>query len=889
MTERLLRARSLRTLRQSINGRNLVQIDVQDHTTRSALEYRMLEARNTGRGYHIIHFIGHGASDEQGGFLFLEQSPTNESGSIPIDGAYRLAADEFAGIVAQPTVNLVVLNACQSAVGLDVFNGVAEAVLRRGIPAVVGMQVKVLDQTAVEFAQEFYGALALGEPIESALAFARRLIIQATRGAAIDWGIPVLYMIPIEGLRLSLPKSVQPSALRQVLQWATWVMATGLPLLFFYFSLLPPEPIPMTKLFNVAVADFGVVNIATSEPQASDDGQLLAEMAFTKFDARLKQFDDLAGDVDIQHEYIRFIPGATAEERQQEAAILAEKLNADIVIYGNIDASRLPNRLIPEFYVSPRLTGAEESTGPNAFGTPLDVRLPLANNSINRASLNERFVPRLEALTEFMFGLAYYKADIPEKALEQLTRARKVDAWSDTPGQGKEILYLWIGTTHIKRALQDDSVLTPCPSIDVEAANDWTCALMAYEKALSLNNRFARAYVGLGKVWADQAKRTQLGIEIIDCSAYLLAVKNYQQAFSEGMEAAETAIVNIKVHFNTGLAYASAFRNGCGDEYFDPALENLGKAVKAYEENPSMPLVRELGARTYYQLGITNALVEDYPAALYAFDQVVTIADPKSNLQVDQWEAIRWNLELGIAHARTGNYQAMFDSVVRIVIFDPTIDLQDDPWQSIRWSAHVQRGAALEKYAGTNDATLLQDTLDVYKLVVDYYERGNDLEPAVICSAYYGIGSIYNRLNEPLMAVDLLMTSISLVEQGTSDQQSALSPLPWTAYVALGDAYLMLSSEDEAYWRDALSAYEYVVTQFESNAGIDGFTMAKAYFGSGQVYEAQQNYAAAEDNYRKALALPAIDPETEERVQERLRALQSSSVVPQQPIAGYHD
>lgn len=827
MAERLLRARSLPEFVQSLRRRSLVEIDVLANATRTEVQQKLLEARNSDRNFHIIHFIGHGASDG-GGRLLLESSAPD-----PVDW---ITAEDFAELIDQPTVNLVVLNACQSAATLDLFNGVAQAILRRGIPAVVGMQVQVLDRTAVEFAREFYGAWAAGEPVESALAYARRLLGRGKRGAAIDWGIPILYMGPIESLRLSLEKPEVPPALRWLQRVAAlllFLVVTAIPTAIFYRGLLPPEPERMTKLFNVAVADFGQVEGATAPARQSEDGELLSELAFDKLKTRFDQIADLAGDVGLQHAYIGIVPGDTTAARQLAAAELAQKLNADVVVYGNIDTSQLPAHFTPEFYISPRLTGAEESTGPGAFGAPVNVLLPLANSPDNRSRLAGEFIPRMEALTEFMFGLAFFKADLPTEALNQLELARQVKQWPDTPGNGKEVLYLWIGSSLLKRALQGDGIEgPPCPTIAPEASDDWACAQAAYERALGLNPRFARAHIGLGKVWEDQAKRIRLGREIIDCQAYLYAVDEHRKALAPDMEAAETAFVHLKAYLNIGLDYANSYRNGCGDQFYTPALEYLQLAAAEYAKNATVPLVRELGARTFYQLGLVYQSAGKYADALSALTQVTVIAEPDK-------------------------------------------DGYEDPWQAIRWAAQLQRGVTFARLAEAGNATQWQEALAAYRKVTDRYQEGKYFEAAVISDAYYGTGAAYIAMGQPLQALEPLTTSIRLAEAVEPAQLPALNPLPWTAYAALGDAYSALARDDTTRWAAALAAYNRVIQPFETGDFIvDGASAVAAYYGAGQVYEAQGQREQAVDCYQKALSIPALDSQMGQRIEARLQTLQ---------------
>ena len=91
-------------------------------------------------------------------------------------------------------MRLLVLNACEGArTGTeDPFGGVAPELTRRGAPAVVAMQFEITDGAAIQFAREFYLALADGYPVDAAVSAARKAIFAG--GNDIEWGTPVLYL-----------------------------------------------------------------------------------------------------------------------------------------------------------------------------------------------------------------------------------------------------------------------------------------------------------------------------------------------------------------------------------------------------------------------------------------------------------------------------------------------------------------------------------------------------------------------------------------------------------------------------------------------------------------------------------------------------------------------
>ena len=166
----------------------LVVIERLGHATLAALQRRLRRSE-----YHIFHFIGHGGFDErtQDGILLME----DESG-----GARQIGGQELGVLLHdQTSLRLAILNACEGARAShnDPFAGTAQSLVQQGIPAVIAMQFEMADETAILFAHEFYGAIADGYPVDTALAEARKAVF--ARGDNLEWGTPVLYMRAQDG------------------------------------------------------------------------------------------------------------------------------------------------------------------------------------------------------------------------------------------------------------------------------------------------------------------------------------------------------------------------------------------------------------------------------------------------------------------------------------------------------------------------------------------------------------------------------------------------------------------------------------------------------------------------------------------------------------------
>ena len=84
--------------------------------------------------------------------------------------------------------------------GVEPFSGVATALVRAGVPAVLAMQFPISDQAAIAFSREFYRRLASGDALETAVTEGR-LLISRRDPESLEWATPVLYL-RAEGLRL---------------------------------------------------------------------------------------------------------------------------------------------------------------------------------------------------------------------------------------------------------------------------------------------------------------------------------------------------------------------------------------------------------------------------------------------------------------------------------------------------------------------------------------------------------------------------------------------------------------------------------------------------------------------------------------------------------------
>jgi len=117
-------------------------------------------------------------------------------GSMICGGTERLAATEAARMLRRYGANLIVLNACETATGT--WAGLAPALVRAEIPAVVAMQWPIEDQAAIRFSRSFYRTLSMGRTIDECVAEGR-LGASAAHSDPNDWAAPVLFLRSLSG------------------------------------------------------------------------------------------------------------------------------------------------------------------------------------------------------------------------------------------------------------------------------------------------------------------------------------------------------------------------------------------------------------------------------------------------------------------------------------------------------------------------------------------------------------------------------------------------------------------------------------------------------------------------------------------------------------------
>ncbi|OLB75767.1 MAG: hypothetical protein AUI14_20435 [Actinobacteria bacterium 13_2_20CM_2_71_6] len=138
-----------------------------------------------------VLLIAHGRYDpDEGGLVYLE----GEDGlADPVPGSTLGGM-----LVRAQQLRLAVLNLCSGATSVEAepYAGLAQALIGRGVPAVVAMQAQVTDLAAGRFSPFLLDQVARNKTIDEAVATARSHLAPVARHTGIEWSTPVLFLHP---------------------------------------------------------------------------------------------------------------------------------------------------------------------------------------------------------------------------------------------------------------------------------------------------------------------------------------------------------------------------------------------------------------------------------------------------------------------------------------------------------------------------------------------------------------------------------------------------------------------------------------------------------------------------------------------------------------------
>lgn len=341
----------------------------------------------------------------------------------------------------------------------------------------------------------------------------------------------------------------------------------------------------MGGAFNVVVTELAV---AGAEEEV---GLAISEAVYDQIVQDLSEQTDV--DVEVAAPgVVGALSGDTPESRAESAAQLAERVEADVVVFGTVGESEGLTDVAAEFFVSDRgLTGAEELAGVYPLDT---IELATTDPVAVRRSTAERLRPRILALTQLVLGLSHYQLNEYSDA-ETLFEAA-LDSW---PGaNGREVVVSLLGNVN---GLQDD----------LDAAEDY------FAEAMSLDPDYARARFGAAEVAYQRSRGPLCGAS---GEADLAGLEDAVARFEEVIElrGPPLAFIPERARVEIGKIYQCLYLNGGG--HLEEARDMLeGVIADSSDETRLVDLI----ADAHFSLGIYHLLKGDEGAAIDEFETAV--------------------------------------------------------------------------------------------------------------------------------------------------------------------------------------------------------------------------------------------------------------------------
>ena len=179
----------MKFLSEALRGLKGIELQLCQHAT-----LKKLQPLLAGAG--VFHFAGHGDFTRQMG---ARPGTYTGTGYLAFEDE-RVDAEQMGINLRGQGIRLAVLSGCHTGRrdGVSVWSGIAPALVKGEIPAVVANQFTILDKCAIAFSHQFYQALAAGMPIERAVSAGRIAVYNADKTGR-DWGVPVLYLRAADG------------------------------------------------------------------------------------------------------------------------------------------------------------------------------------------------------------------------------------------------------------------------------------------------------------------------------------------------------------------------------------------------------------------------------------------------------------------------------------------------------------------------------------------------------------------------------------------------------------------------------------------------------------------------------------------------------------------
>jgi tetratricopeptide (TPR) repeat protein len=356
----------------------------------------------------------------------------------------------------------------------------------------------------------------------------------------------------------------------------------------------------MTGDFNIAVAEF------VPKGDAQEIAPIASQRIFSFLDGQfvLSSFQN----VQVQHDKIGVIPGA------EEARALAKRINAHLVIYGDVTRINDHVLLTPQFYVAEtHQADVAEVNGEHKLAAPITL---LVKDLIDPSSEALKIMEQnTRILTEFTKALVYLEARKPsdlvlakDSIMKAITEAERYDNFA-----GKEVLYLFASDIVRRQG-------------NLEEAQQYL------DQAMLHNRNYARGFVAQANILYDRGN-------------YYLASKLYKQAAEPkdqplGAYVLEKASIGLGNICLTQYQYVQQNEVNTTDvtSLANCALQNYQVVISSYnQQSDPEAVLAELTSGAYYSSGKIYQSAGQFESAQLAYEQALKLTeDPEQEKQIQQ-------------------------------------------------------------------------------------------------------------------------------------------------------------------------------------------------------------------------------------------------------------
>ncbi len=381
-------------------------------------------------------------------------------------------------------------------------------------------------------------------------------------------------------------------------RWIQALFAVGIVIaviLGTYYAFIPrimPEGI-----FNIAVAEFGEMD-DKGEIHPSKAGQTLSGWAANYLRDELKKEDsnlvvwpnqdnNLFTRTDVP-----LVTPVTAEK-------MAADMNADLLLYGYIDTSTTPVKLVLNFWITPQNKYKfEDIQGNTQIGEPIIIYDQNNVGVAEQPGVQEQSI----TIAYIAIGLAQEQLGQTKSALETLLKAQEA-------APNVAIVKFFIGREYLLLADFE-------PNRQSEL---WQKAEDEFNESIKFNQENPKAYLGLGSVYIKQSAAlldTALGSNMMVDPQSLQLAEQAIVVYKKALAVKPVAGLSEKLDENLArLALGNAYRQkgatllfqgdiGAALQTFDEAIEMLKLAQKAFEVSiPEHESYRRYFVQTYEYLG----------------------------------------------------------------------------------------------------------------------------------------------------------------------------------------------------------------------------------------------------------------------------------------------